>query len=347
MGNRRFTSRLYMGAVFYIYLQYAFMPDRPASDPRISEGLDPELIPFIEGIEAAYGRFPVFATLDTTRQRQFADVARTPWADGGPQMHRSTNRVVGQLLARVHAPRPGVLSAMIYLHGGGWTFNSLDTHDRLMREYAARSGVTVIGIEYPLAPETKFPNQITMLTELVRLLANRGDEWGVDPGRLAIGGDCAGANLALATALALRENNYGDALSGLLLNYGAFDACMQTESYAQFGDGRYLLTPAAMDRLWMNYLRDGSQRADPFVSPVNADLRNLPPTFMTIADLDVLRDENLAVRARLEAAGVPVEGRVYPGSVHSFLDAVSICMLSSVALDEAASWLAERLGSTR
>lgn len=159
--------------------------------------------------------------------------------------------------------------------------------------------------------------------------------------------DSAGANLALATALALRESDYGDALSGMVFNYGAFDARMQSESYKRFGDGRYLLAAADMERFWANYVREDAQRDDPLVSPMNADLRNLPPAFMTIADLDVLRDENLTVRTRLNAAGVPVNGRMYTGSIHSFLEAVSVCRLSGVALDEGAAWLAETLGVER
>lgn len=323
------------------------MPDRPVSDPRIAEGLDPELVPFVTDIEGAYRRFPAREALDAIDQRRVVEAARTRWANGGPQMYRTANRVVGQLRARLHAPQPGILPGLIYLHGGGWSRFPMNTHDRVMREYAARSGVSVIGVDYPPAPETKFPNQITMLAEIVRLLANRGEEWGIESGKLVIGGDSAGANLALATALALRESDYGDALSGMLLNYGAFDARTQSESYRQFGDGRFLLAAAEMERLWANYIREDTQRADPFVSPVHADLRDLPPAFMTIADLTVLRDENLTLRARLEAAGMQVEGRVYPGSIHSFLEAVSICKLSGVALDEGAAWLAKRLGGAR
>jgi|TARA_A100001391_G_scaffold63912_1_gene39897 acetyl esterase len=312
------------------------------SDPRLAEGLDPELIAFIDGITTAYSHFPPFPTLDIATQRKVAAAVRAPWAEGGPVLHRSANRVIGQLRARIHVPGPGPLPALIYLHGGGWTFFSLDTHDRLMREYAARAGIAVIGIEYPLAPETRFPNQLTLLADLVRLVANRGEEWGIDPTRLAIGGDSAGANLALATALTLRDSDYGDALCGLVLNYGAFDARMETESYKLFADGRYLLGASEMETLWSNYVRERSQRADPFVSPILADLAGLPPTFMTITDLDVLRDENLAMKSELEAAQIPVSGGLYPGSVHSFLEAVSISALAAKALDDGAVWLRER-----
>jgi acetyl esterase len=313
------------------------------SDPRLAEGLDPELLAFVDDITAAYGRFPPFQTLDIAAQRKVAEAVRAPWAKGGPALYRSANRVIGQLRARIHSPRPDPLPAMIYLHGGGWTFFSLDTHDRLMREYAARAGVTVIGVEYPLAPETKFPNQLTLLTDLVSLLANRGEEWGIDPTRLAIGGDSAGANLALATALTLRDSDYGDALSGLLLNYGAYDARMGSESHRIFADGRYLLGTAELETLWSNYIREPTQRTDPFVSPILADLKGLPPTFMTITDLDVLRDENLALKSALETANVPVSGGLYPGSIHAFLEAVSVSALAAKALDDGAGWLKERL----
>ncbi|AEQ52318.1 alpha/beta hydrolase fold domain-containing protein [Pelagibacterium halotolerans] len=320
------------------------MPNGSHPDPRLAEGLDPELVAFVDDITAAYARFPSFHALDIETRRRVAEAVRAPWARGGPVLYRSVNRVISHMRARIHMPAPGPLPALIYLHGGGWTFFSLDTHDRLMREYAARAGIAVIGLEYPLAPETKFPNQLTLLADLVRLLANRGEDWGIDPSRLAIGGDSAGANLALATALTLRESDYGDALCGLLLNYGAFDARMDSESHRLFGDGRYLLGAQEMEVLWSNYTRDPSQRTDPFVSPILADLKGLPPSFMTIADLDILRDENLTLKSALEAANVPVSGGLYPGSIHAFLEAVSVSALADKALDDGAAWLRERLG---
>lgn len=319
------------------------MPNGSNPDPRLAEGLDPGLVAFVDDITAAYGRFPSFPTLNNESRRRVAEAVRAPWARGGPILYRSVNRVISQMRVRIHMPAPGPLPALIYLHGGGWTFFSLDTHDRLMREYASRAGITVIGVEYPLAPETRFPNQLTLLADLVRLLANRGEDWGIDPTKLAIGGDSAGANLALATALTLRESNYGDALCGLLLNYGAFDARMRSESHRLFADGRYLLGGVEMKTLWSNYIREPGQRTDPFVSPILADLTDLPPTFMTITDLDILRDENLALKSNLEAAGIPVAGGIYPGSVHSFLEAVSVSALAGQALDDGAAWLRERL----
>ncbi|WP_417584703.1 alpha/beta hydrolase fold domain-containing protein [Pelagibacterium sp.] len=312
-------------------------------DPRLADGLDPELLGFINGISAAYGRFPNFETLDIPAQRRVAEHVRAPWAKGGPRVFRSTNRVIGQLRTRIHCPRPGPLPALVYLHGGGWTFFSVDNNDRMMREYASRAGITVIGVEYPLSPETRFPNQLTLLADFVRLLANRGEEWDIDPTRLAIGGDSAGANLALGTAMTLRDCDYGDALCAMLLNYGAFDARMGSESYKRFGDGRYIPTAAEMDALWSNYVRDPAQRLDPFVSPVLADLAGLPQTFMTISALDVLRDENLVVKSKLQAAGVAVSGGLYPGSIHSFLEAASVSSLAVKALSDGASWLTQKL----
>ncbi|HCO54827.1 MAG TPA: hypothetical protein DIT93_07400, partial [Pelagibacterium sp.] len=82
------------------------------SDPRLDEGLDPELIAFVDDILAAYGSFPPFQTLDITAQRKVAEAVRAPWAKGGPTLCRSANRVIGQLRARIHIPRPGPLPAL-------------------------------------------------------------------------------------------------------------------------------------------------------------------------------------------------------------------------------------------
>lgn len=320
------------------------MTENPQIDAWLDEGLDRELVPFVTGISEGYARYPAFDTLSPREQRMVVEAVRSRWNKGGPVMHKSFDRMVGQMGVRLHAAKPGIAPALIYLHGGGWTFMSLDSHDRLMREYAARAGITVIGIEYPLAPEVQFPNQLTLLADLVETLATRGEEWKIDPARLIIGGDSAGANLALATALALREKGRPDALKGLLLNYGAFDASQSSESQNTYGDGRYLLSKSELGMLWNNYLREKNFRKDPFASPILADLTGLPSTWMTISDLDVLRDENIKLATRFIEARVPLSARLYPGSIHSFLEAASISSLADLALQDSSAWLAHKLG---
>jgi acetyl esterase len=257
-------------------------------------------------------------------------------------MFLSTNTDIVGLRGRIHVPvEAPALGAMLYLHGGGWTMFSIDTHDRLMREYAARAGVIVVGIDYSLSPEQKYPVALHEVVRAVGWLRDAGAAHGIDGTRLAIGGDSAGANLALAAALMMREQ--GDPpLRGLLFNYGAFGA-ETSPSYERYDGPDFFLTVEEMRRFWNNYVRSPADLDNPLVAPLLADLHGLPPTFFCIAACDILADGNRAMAARMAAAHVPAEVYVYEGATHSFLEAMSIAPLAQRALDTAAGWLRARL----
>jgi len=317
-----------------------------------SDPMEPGIRRFVDAVTAAYAQHPDFDSLALTARRALAEQVRAPWAVGGPAMARVDDIDVPTPQAgtnvRVRVLRPTLdrdLPALVYLHGGGWTMFSLDTHDRLMREYAARAGVVVIGVDYALAPERRFPVAIDQVADLIQWLAQPGALPGVDARRLAIGGDSAGANLAVATALRLRDLGKADLLRALVINYGAFDPVPSYHSYDAFGDGRYLLSSDEMKQFWNNYLRDARDASDPLAAPILADLANLPPAFFAITELDVLRDENLRMAERLRDAQVDVTQVVYPGTVHSFLEAVSIAAVSNTALDDTSTWLRTQLAS--
>jgi acetyl esterase len=303
----------------------------------------PEIRQFVDAVTAAYARHPDFDTLPMYRKRAIADATRAPWCAGGPAMHRTWDAVTPGLgvRVRVHDPAAGSPKpAIVYMHGGGWTIFSVRSHDRLMREYAARTGAMVVGVDYSLAPEVIFPRQIEEVVDVVHWLANMGEEMGVDPGRLALAGDSAGANLALAAALVLRDAGTPDAVRALILNYGAFDMDFTRASYHRFGDGSYLLSSAEMAWMWSQYLGPGGSRDDPLACPLRAELTGLPPCFLAIAESDILHDENVAMASRLHAAAVHTHAKIYPGTVHGFLEAVAIAPVSAAALDDTAQWLA-------
>jgi acetyl esterase len=225
--------------------------------------LEPGIRRFVDTVTAAYASQPALDTLSLDARRIVAERVRAPWAAGGPAMAHVADIDVPTPHAgtsvRVRVLRPsldGDLPAFIYLHGGGWTMFSLDTHDRLMREYAARAGVVVIGVDYALAPEHRFPVAINQVVDVIQWLAQPGALPGVDVRRLAIGGDSAGANLAIASALRLRDIGKGSLLRALVINYGAFDPSPSYQSYEAFGDGSYLLSSHEMKQFWRNYLRD-------------------------------------------------------------------------------------------
>lgn len=310
----------------------------------MSDEVDPDIRTFLTRTSADYAQLSLGEELDLARRRTVAARVRGPWTSGGPQMATTETLKVGPFETRIRIHRPSdaaLLPVLVYLHGGGWTLFSIDTHDRLMREYAARSGCAVVGIDYSLSPEVRFPVALDEAQAVCAWLGEHGAAHGLDIGRLALGGDSAGANLALSTALRLRDA--GKDAAALLLNYGAFDT-VERASHARFDGEAFMLTVPEMAAFWENYLGpDGAAHDHPHARPMIADLHDLPPAFLCIAECDILADENHAMADRLREAGVEVTAAVYPGATHSFLEAVEISALADRALEEAARWLRERL----
>lgn len=305
------------------------------------DDLDPDIRVFHRRVMADYARHGADGPVDVADRRRIAALVREPWNIGGPVMASTRELQVGGVRVRLHRPGDAPdLPVLVYLHGGGWVLFSIDTHDRLMRDYAARSGCAVLGVEYSLSPEARYPQALNEIDAVLGWLHAEGAALGLDPQRIAIGGDSAGGNLSLATALRLRDTGR-DWISAMLLNYGAFDTA-RCASHARFDSDDYILNPDEMDAFWDDYLGD-ADRNDPYVRPLLADLTGLPPAFLCIAECDILADENRAMAARLAAAGVAVEARVYPGATHSFIEAASIAPLAARAIEDASRWLAEQL----
>jgi len=250
-----------------------------------------------------------------------------------------------ELRLRLYEPHGATAGPLLlYLHGGGWTLHSIDTHDRLMREYAERARIRAIGMDYSLSPECKFPQPVQEVCGVIRWLHNNAGSLRINPMKIVIGGDSAGANLAVASCLLLRDESPMYLPGGMLLNYGAYDPRVMDQPDDGPTPGEYTLTNQEMKMFWRNYLRGSSDVSDPLANPLDAQLTGLPPAMMVIADGDVLYDENIEMANRLRAADVPVRQLVYPGTVHSFLEAVSIAEVAVRALDDSAVWLTELLG---
>ncbi|WP_034157122.1 alpha/beta hydrolase [Sphingomonas sp. ERG5] len=304
-----------------------------------SDDLDPDIRIFQRRVAADYARHGV--AVDVADRRRIAELVREPWNIGGPVMASTTDLRAAGVTLRLHRPSAAVdLPVLVYLHGGGWVLFSIDTHDRLMRDYAARSGCAVLGVNYSLSPEARYPQALNDVVAVLGWLRAEGPALGLDPQRIAIGGDSAGGNLSVATALRLRDTGR-DWLSAMLLNYGAFDTRRRV-SHERFHSDDYILNPDEMDAFWDDYLGD-AERDDPYVRPLLADLTGLPPAFLCIAECDILADENRAMAAQLAAAGVAVEAQVYPGATHSFIEAAGISRLAARAIEDGANWLAKQL----
>jgi len=299
-----------------------------------------------EAAEAAAAAYPpIRLEMPFQPQRDTNDALALLAAGGGPVMAETTDRWAfargRRVLCRVHKPETGFpLPVLVYFHGGGWVWSSIDTHDRLAREYAAAAGVAVVSVDYALSPEAVFPQALEECAGVVRWLAANGAAWGLDTGRLLVGGDSAGGNLALATALLLRDEA-GPALRGILALYPVCDSDFSTPSYREFAAG-HVLTEEKMRFYWKSYAPDPADWRNPLAAPLHAELSGLPPVLVQLAELDVLRSEGERMAARLREAGVPTELEIFPGVLHGFLRATGTVAVARDAVAKAGRWLQER-----
>lgn len=313
--------------------------------------LDPEILSFIDAMNADWRRYPPLSEMALPQARAAAEEVRARWTKGGPEMAGTRDVVVqteqGALPIRIYLPQgcETPAPALIYAHGGGFTLFSLETHDRLMREYAAQGGFAVVGVDYPLAPEAKFPRALDLITELVLRLHAEGAAYGVDGARLALGGDSAGANFAVAACLRLRDRDRLGAVKAILSNYGGFKVGCSDAAEAAYGGPDSILSRAESHYYFGNYLNSASEARDPYACPINANLAGLPPSFLVIAEHDIVAEHNTEMADRLRAAGVDAAHKVYRGATHSFLEAMSISALAREAIADGAAFIARRLGT--
>lgn len=309
--------------------------------------VDPDVARFVQALLAGTARHPDFSDRSLPDQRRILADIRRPWREGGPAIPHGDIAVgdAGESVTiRIFLPEESLRPApvLIYMHGGGFVYFGLDTHDRLMRELAARSGMAVVGVDYALAPEALFPKALNQVVSVVDWVAREGRKHGLDPDRIFAGGDSAGANLALSAGIVLRDRGDNARLSGLLLNYGFFDADSSTPSHRRYGGPGEILTTRELDFYMRAYVGENTPLTHPLVQPALADLHGLPPSFHVIAQCDPLADCATGVAARLSAESGQVDARVYSGATHSFLEAIAISALAAQALDDAAAWLKER-----
>jgi acetyl esterase len=247
----------------------------------------------------------------------------------------------GPIAARLYVPprpRDGEPAPLlVYFHGGGWVIGDLDTHDDPCRFLADRSGAALLAVDYRLAPEHPFPAAVEDAVAAYQWATANAALLGLAAERIAVGGDSAGANLAAAVCLAARDGGLPIPRMQLLI-YPVTDVAVQAASRQTFGEG-FLLTRRDMDWFEERYLPAGVDRADPRASVLRADLGGLPPTYLSVAGFDPLRDEGEAFARRLREAGVPVALRRHPGLVHTFANLTAICPTARAAMLEAAGAL--------
>jgi len=252
----------------------------------------------------------------------------------------------GQVPCRLYLPdgveRPPLL---VYAHGGGFVQGSLPSWDAMLRELVRQSSVAALSVDYRLAPEHHFPVAFDEIVAMIRLAAREGTDLGIDPTRLAVGGDSAGANLALAAALALR-NASERALGLMLLIYGCYSTDTEGASWQAFGRGAGL-SQTQMRWIWDTYLERPEQRSDWRAAPILADPAGLPPAYLIVGSLDPLLDDSKRLASRLKEAGVLCELTVYDGINHGFIRYGRLIATACRAIGDCAAALRNALVAAR
>jgi acetyl esterase len=286
--------------------------------------LDPQVKAVIDLVIKS-GR-PSFDQLSPEAARQLfretRPAATPPAPDIGTVKDLAADGPAGRIPLRLYRPK-GVadgtpLPALVFFHGGGWVIGDLDTHDVLCRQLTAGGGISVVAVDYRLAPEHRFPAALDDAWAATRWIAAHAARLGIDAGRLAVGGDSAGGNLATVVALLAREHG-GPALAYQALIYPVTDVAAEAQSYADFAEG-FMLTRASMRWFIAHYLGGGQDTKDWRVSPLRApSLARVPPALVVTAGFDPLRDEGEAYARGLREAGVRVDAVCYGGMVHGFV----------------------------
>lgn len=227
---------------------------------------------------------------------------------------------------------------ILFVHGGGWAFMDLDTHERFMRQLCNDASTAVIGVHYRLAPENPFPAALKDVVSALRQVLGSGSFHGLPSGPVVIAGESAGANLALAAMLHEIDAGRDLPAGGLLLN-GVFGADFETTSYRTYAEG-HVLTRQIMRQLWDWYLPDAARRSDPLAAPNLASddqLRELPPLFLVAAEIDPLASDSLILKDRLDAIGREDGLWLERGVIHSFLQMTAVLEAARRAVGAAAA----------
>jgi acetyl esterase len=303
--------------------------------------LDPDAEILLEMVRAA--NRPAFETIGAAEARLLFNAGRKVLAPDPMPVAETRDLAIpgpgGPIPARLYrATATGNLPVLVFFHGGGWVVGDIESHDTGCRHLGNRAECAVVSVDYRLAPEHKFPAAVEDCLAATAWVAGNAASLGVDAGRLAVGGDSAGGNLAAVVSLLARDHGT-PRIGHQLLIYPATDAAMRHDSMARFAEG-YVLTRATMRWFYEQYLSAPADAADWQASPLAApDLSGLPPAFVLTAGYDPLCDEGDAYAARLAAAGVAVTHRRFAGQVHGFALNGKIIRAAETALDEAAAAL--------
>ena len=276
---------------------------------------------------------------------------RAPLLAGPPEAVTSVeDRVLetpeGSVAVRVYRPSatPEPLPALLWYHGGGWVVGSLDTHDVPCRALANRAGCVVIAVDYRMAPEHRYPAAVADSWTALLWVFEHAAEIGVDPARLAVGGDSAGGNLAAVMTLRAAERGHPEIVAQLLI-YPVTDVVLETESYRANGSG-FGLSREMMSWYIEQYAPDARTHRDEELAPLKArSVQGLPPALVVTCEFDPLLSEGEAYARRLADAGVPTTHIREEGMIHGYFRWAGVTARAAKTYDDCSAFLHRAFGT--
>lgn len=295
--------------------------------------MSPYVAPHMQALvdELRAANLPPSETLPLAVVRQTMEEQSARWNQFDVPGVSHSDAVIAGRPVRIYRPKqPLAGRAMVYLHGGGWTAGSCQTHDNIVRRLVADSGLVAVSVDYRLAPEHPAPAAVHDTLGVLDALASGAAGLQFDINHVCLGGDSAGANIALGSLVALKARGGPLPFAALLL-YGCFAPIFDTWSNLQYGNGDWGLSTARMRWYWANHL-GGQSPSDPIAAPLYADLAGMPPLHLTVAGLDPLAEDTFLLARRCLEQGVTAMVDVVPGVIHGFGKYAPVVPVAAAAL---------------
>ena len=280
---------------------------------------------------------------DFNQMREAYNKERVFWNEGGPVMIKTLDETIegphGDIPIRFHYPNNNAVNkCIVFTHGGGWVVGNLNTHDRIMRILADKTDAVVVGIDYKLSPEYKFPVPMEECAALTRYLRSNSEKYGIDANNISFAGDSGGAYLAFATALYLRDNEEDTSyLKTLLLYYGAF-GLKDSASMRLHGSALDGLTRKDLE-YYNNIAINLEDQNSPYFDCLSSDVTyGIPATYLAVSDIDPLLDDSLVLHSILTEHGTICECDIYKGVLHAFMHYSKMLDAANEAFEKSAAF---------
>jgi acetyl esterase len=305
--------------------------------------LDPDVAAILATIYTKNKDFKLLCDMTPAEARAAVATMAPFFSHGAPAIPHIEERTIsaasGPIRVRLYDPGvPAPAPTVVFFHGGGWVLNDIELYDGVTRQLAKRSGLRVLSVDYALAPEHRYPVPLEDCIAAVRWAASEGAALGIDANRIALAGDSAGGNLALATCLALRDAG-ASPVRGAALIYGAYSGENDTPSCRAYGSGAYYLSTADMLWYWNHYLGAAARNPAPLAAPLHADIAGLPPLYIAAAEFDPLHDDSMLLLDKLKRAGAEFEFELWKGMVHGSLNLMGWIPAMEPAVDRVGAFL--------